>query len=204
MELHGCKGCGSVVVEALLERAGFAFESRLFDWDDRAGWDRLRAINPLAQVPTLLLDDGTAMTESAAIALWIATERPDSRLLPDDIAERASVFRWVVSFATNVYVPIIVGDFPDRWVEGKAAGDDLKTHALQRLKDAWLAFEAAIAPKPFLVGDRLSVLDVYVAMISRWRPGRAWLDEHCPKAMASIRLTEADPQVAAVWARNFG
>ena len=204
MELHGCKGCGSAVVEALLERAGFAFEARLFDWDDRAGWDRLRAINPLAQVPTLLLDDGTVMTESAAIALWIATERPDARLLPDDSAERASVFRWVVSFATNIYVPIIVGDFPDRWVEGKAAGDDLKAHALQRLKDAWLAFEAAITPKPYLVGDRLSVLDVYGAMISRWRPGRAWLDANCPKAMASIRTTEADPQIASAWARNFG
>ena len=47
------------------------------------------------------------------------------------------------------------------------------------------------------------VLDIYVAMISRWRPGRAWLAEHCPKAMASIEVTERDPVVASVWARNF-
>ena len=107
------------------------------------------------------------------------------------------------SFATNVYVPIIVGDFPSRWVDGPAAQDSLKAHALQRLHDAWRAFEAAIAPAPYLLGAERSVLDVYVAMIARWRPGRAWLLEHCPKAMASVAMTERDPVVAAVWARNF-
>ena len=115
----------------------------------------------------------------------------------------ALAYRWVVSFATNVYQPIVVGDFPSRWVDGADAEASVKTHALQRLRDAWLAFEARIEPRPYLLGDRLSVLDVYVAMISRWRPGRAWLVEHCPRAMTSVATTEAHPVIAAVWARNF-
>ena len=49
----------------------------------------------------------------------------------------------------------------------------------------------------------MSVLDIYVAMISRWRPGRAWLQEHCPQTMAAVALTEAHPSIAATWARNF-
>ncbi len=203
MELHGCNGCGSTAIEALLALAGIAFDRNVFEWDDREAWDRLRAIQPLAQVPTLVLDDGTVLTESAAIALWIAEQNPAARLLPNDPSQRALVYRWVVSFATNVYVPIIVGDFPSRWVDGATSQDSLKAHALQRLRDAWLAFEAAIVPAPFLLGAERSVLDVYVAMVSRWRPGRAWLQEHCPKAMASIAITERDPVVASVWERNF-
>ena len=203
MELHGCDGCGSTVVEALLELAGVPYERRNFAWDDRDGWDRLRRVNPLAQVPTLVLDDASVLTESAGIALWIAASRPAAGLLPDAPSARALAYRWMVSFATNVYGPIGVGDFPERWVDGDDARASLKAKARQRVCDAWRAFDASVAPSPYLLGDRLSVLDVYVAMLSRWRPGRAWLDERCPTTMAAVRLTEAHPVVAAVWARNF-
>ncbi len=204
MQLHGCKGCGSAVVEAMLDIADVPYERLVFDWDDKGAWERLRAINPLAQVPTLILDDGTVMTESAGIALWIANEHPAAGLLPDEPAARALAYRWVVSFATNIYGPVIVGDFPERWVDGDAARASLKEHALQRLKDAWTAFEARIAPAPYLLGAQVSVLDVYVAMIARWRPGRAWIAEHCPKAAGAVAATEKHPVVASVWARNFG
>ncbi|MGI9025183.1 MAG: glutathione S-transferase family protein [Burkholderiaceae bacterium] len=203
MELHGCKGCGSVVVEALLDLAGASYTRSVFDWDDRAAWDRLRAINPLAQVPTLVLDDGTVLTESAGIALWIADRYPEAKLLPEAASARALGYRWIVSFATNIYGPIIVGDFPERWVDGEAAHASLKEHALQRLKDAWLAFEERIEPSPYLLGTNISALDVYVAMISRWRPGRAWLAEHCPKAIGAVKEAERHPVIASVWARNF-
>ncbi len=204
MQLHGCKGCGSTVVEALLEMAGVPYERHVFDWDDRDAWTRLAAIHPHRQVPALVLDDGTVMTESAGIALWIAHGFPQARLLPDDASARAALHRWIVSFATNVYVPVIVGDFPERWVDGDDARASLKAHALQRLQDAWLAFEAAIVPGPFLLGATMSALDPYVAMLARWRPGRAWLDAHCPKAMGAVAATEKLPVVAAVWQRNFG
>jgi GST-like protein len=203
MELHGCKGCGSVVVEGLLDLAHIPHVRSIFEWEDQAAWDRLRLVNPLAQVPTLILDDGTVLTESAGIALWIADHYPDAQLLPDDPSERALAYRWTVSFATNIYGPIIIGDFPERWVDGDDAHASLKAKAMERLKDAWLSFEASIAPRPYLLGEQISVLDVYAAMISRWRPGRAWLTGHCPKAMASVAVTEAHPVIATTWARNF-
>ncbi len=204
MELHGCDGCGSAVVEALLDWVGAPYTRSVFAWKDAAAWERLRAINPLAQVPTLVLDDGTVVTESAGIALWLAHEHPEAGLLPAEPSARALCYRWMASFATNVYGPIVVGDFPERWVDGAEAGQSLKAKARERLLDAWRAFEAAIAPAPFLLGATPSVLDVYVAMISRWRPGRPWLVEHCPKAMSAVAATEAIPVVAATWARNFG
>ncbi len=204
MQLHGCKGCGSVVVEALLDLAGEPYTRNIFAWEDKQAWEKLKDVNPLAQVPTLVLDDGTVMTESAGIALWLAERFSKTGLLPDDARARALTFRWMVYFATNVYGPIIVGDFPERWVEDRDAQASLKDRSLQRAKDAWLAFEDSVAPDPFLLGRRMSVLDVYVAMIARWRPGRAWLSEHCPQAMSAVAATEATPVIAAAWARNFG
>ena len=163
MELHGCRGCGSVVVEALLDLAGTPYTRNVFAWEDEDGWRRLKRVNPLGQVPTLVLDDGTVLTESAGIALWLAERHPTLGLMPDDASPRALVYRWMVSFATNVYGPIVVGDFPDRWVDGDDARQSLKAKARARLEAAWLAFEDGIAPGPYLLGERMTVLDIYVA-----------------------------------------
>lgn len=203
MELHGCKGCGSVVVEALLELAGVDYHRHVFDWEDAAGWARLRTVNPLGQVPLLVLDDGTALTETAAIALWIANTWPAAALLPDDPAQRALAYRWTVYFASNVYQPVVIGDFPERWVDGPEAQASLKAHALERLRQAWAIFESSIEPSPFVFGERLGLIDVYLAMFGRWRPGRAWIAEQCPKAASVVRAAEGHPVVARVWSRNF-
>jgi glutathione S-transferase len=42
------------------------------------------AINPKGSIPTLLLDDGTALTSFPSIACWLARRHPRKRLLSDD------------------------------------------------------------------------------------------------------------------------
>ncbi len=48
-----------------------------------------RAINPQGRVPTLVLDDGTPLTQSSAIIEYIEETHPAPRLLPDDSLQRA-------------------------------------------------------------------------------------------------------------------
>lgn len=59
-------------------------------------------------------------------------------------------------------------------------------------------------PAPFAIGEKMTVVDIYLAMLSRWAPGRAWLAEHCPKLIGAVLKTEQHPVVARVWERNFG
>ena len=49
----------------------------------------------------------------------------------------------------------------------------------------------------------MTALDVYLAMVAKWSPGREWIREHCPKLIASIELTEQHPVVKSVWEKNF-
>jgi GST-like protein len=49
----------------------------------------------------------------------------------------------------------------------------------------------------------MSALDIYLAMVSRWTPGREWILSSCPKLAAAITLTEQNPVIADVWKRNF-
>jgi GST-like protein len=205
VELYGCRGCGSAVVEVLLERAGVEFEYHdVQPWEPGPATDALKAINPLAQVPTLKLADGTIMTESAAMIVALDDTYPGAHVLPAaGDPQRSLALRWIVFIAGNMYPAISVGDFPERWVNSDAARAELKEGAVERLKAYWTMLEQAFHPAPYLLGSQMTSLDIYAAMLSRWRPGRAWVDKHCRCVATAIALAEQDPVVARVWARNF-
>ena len=205
IELHGCKGCGSAVVEALLEWAGVPYALREVEpWQPGPAVDALAAINPLVQVPTLRMADGAVLSESAAIIIALAEAHPAARMLPHaGDPSRVQALRWIVFIASNLYPAISIGDFPERWVADTAAQEALKQGARERLQHYWSVMERSLTPAPYLVGHEMTALDVYAAMLSRWRPGREWIDGHCPKIAGALALTERQPFVARVWQRNF-
>jgi GST-like protein len=205
IELYGCRGCGSAVVEVLLERTGVPFAYHEVKFREPGPTTKaLKGINPLAQVPTLKLADGTVMTESAAIVVMLDESYPAARILPPaGDPRRAPALRWIGFIAGNMYPAISVVDFPERWVKNDAARAELKDGAVERLKTYWAMLDQALKPAPYLLGREMTALDVYAAMLSRWEPGRAWVDEHCRQVAAALALTEQDPIVARVWERNF-
>src|SRR5215208_2874354 len=50
--------------------------------------------NPLGKIPTLLLDDGTALYDSRVIAEFLDGKSPISRLIPEELRDRVAVRRW--------------------------------------------------------------------------------------------------------------
>ena len=56
--------------------------SRTASWAPNPAFDELLPINPTGQIPTLVLPDGSVLTESAAILIHLADAHPDSGLLP--------------------------------------------------------------------------------------------------------------------------
>lgn len=202
--LYGSKGCGSVAIEAGLTLAGIPFTFiEAEPWTPSPAVDALRELNPLCQVPTLILPDGTVMTESVAILMWLATQYPDAGLLPDAPKEKAIHLRWLVYLAANNYPAISIGDFPERWIAGDAQQEELKRNAKARLEDYWQLLETHLGAIPDVLGTQAGALSVLITTMSYWRPGRAWFNQHCPHLLASIRYTESDSRLTDVWARNF-
>ena len=54
-----------------------------------------RQVNPLGLVPTLRTDDGTVLTENAAILPYIAQRFPEARLWPSDKRDAARTAEWI-------------------------------------------------------------------------------------------------------------
>jgi GST-like protein len=205
MKLYGSKGCGSATPEALFSVLGINAEINDVVVEPPEATDpAYLAINPLGQVPALKLPDGTVITESVAIILTILDADESARLAPArGTSARAEMYRWITYCAFNIYAPIIVGDFPDRWCPQKSAQEEFKQATVRVTEEAWRVMDRAVKPAPYLLGPSMTALDIYVAMLSRWRPSRAWIDANCPNLSAAVKRTEEHPRVAEVWRRHF-
>jgi glutathione S-transferase len=159
MRLYDCLDSGNGYKARLL----LAHLGQPYDWtplDIDRGETRtpeFLAINPNGRVPTLVLDDGTALPESDAI-LWYLAE--GTHFLPDARLGRAQVLQWMFfeqySHEPYVATPRYIvrhlpadhprrAELPDRLDKGRAALGVMETHLAKR---AWL------------VGDRYTIADV--------------------------------------------
>jgi GST-like protein len=210
LKLYGEPGWGSTIVEAQLAWYGIEYEFEqvgdLFKSADAPSADarrRLESANPLAQVPTLVLADGTIMTESAAITLLLAEIADDDALVPraaDPL--RAPFLRWLVYLVANVYPTYTYADDPSRFVESKDAQQSFKD-AVSRYACKLYSLLEREADQPWFLGSRFSALDIYLTVMTRWRPRRPWFVEHAPRLFAIATKTEALDRLAAVWRKNF-
>ena len=204
-QLFGRKGWGSALTELQLGWYGlpYRFEEVGDLFTSEEARQALAKINPVAQLPTLVLPDGTVMTESAAITLHLADVTGSTELVPPagDPA-RPHFLRWLVFTVANIYPTFTYADDPARFVTGEAAQkafrDSVDAHAIR----LWRMMEDA-AVGPWFLGERFSALDIYIAVMTRWRPRRAWFAENAPRLSAIALAGEAQPRLTEAWAKNF-
>lgn len=206
-QLYASRGCGSICVEAVLQLLGLPYERiELAPWSKPEDAEQLRPLNPLLQVPTLVLDDGSVLTETVAILLWLEEQHPAAGLLPPvGTSARALQLRGLVFLAAAIYTPLVMADTPPRWVGEDGPVEDFKARVQDQLDQRWRMFEAQVAalPGPHLNGARLGLLDIYAAMMARWSMARGVIAADCPRVAAAVALAGQEPVLARLWAAQF-
>ena len=204
--LFGSAGSGSAAVEAALERAGIPFRVvTASSWEPDSALTELLAVNPLQQIPTLALPDGSVLTESAAILIHLGLAYPSAELLPGAASARAQAIRGLVYIAANCYAAIGVNDYPERWCADidDSARERIIRGTRQRLHQYWDVFADQFATEPFLSGERSGALDLLAAVVSKWSGARAHLRAARPAFFATLQRIETQPDIAPVFARHF-
>jgi GST-like protein len=72
-----------------------------------------------------------------------------------------------------------------------------------RIAFCWANMDAQLDPGRYLLGDDMSVLDLYVTVVSRFGPWRERFYEVAPKMAHVVRRVDAEPRLEAFWARRF-
>jgi len=206
MTLYGARGSGVAAIEAALRLAGAEFR-----WVDAASWqpgpglEELKRVNRLAQVPTLVVDDGAVLTESSAILIELGLRYPASGLLPGPEQRRAQSIRGLTYIAANCYAAIGLIDYPERWCDpcDDEMSKRIRAGTRRRLYELWDIFADTFSAAPFLSGEHLGALDLLAAVVSKWSGARAHLKESRPRFFGLLRSIECEPRVASVFESHW-
>lgn len=196
----GSVGCAAV--DAALHLCNVPFETvEAAPWTESPGRDRLKAANPLVQIPTLQGTGGELLTETAAILIHLGLTHPEARLLPADAAARATHLRGLVYLAANVYPAITLIDFPERFCQDCTEDEAQRIRAQTRrhLHGLWEVFADSVAAPPsaaFLAGDAPGALDLMAAALTKCFGTRPHLAAARPSFAALLSRIDTHPRFA--------
>lgn len=161
---------GSMVVEAALRMIGVAFDAVRIS--DRAELETpaFRALNPACKVPVLKLASGPVIAESAAILLALDDMFPEARLLPPHgSSEHTRAVQWLIFMATNIYPACLRYYYPERHTTDPSphAAEAIKQQAARDMERDFTQLTDAMEG-PFLLGQTMTITDVYAAMLADW------------------------------------
>ncbi len=206
--LYNTPGAGGFAVQALLEELGL--EHKVVHLDFEAGEHKQKAyttINPLGQVPSLVLPDASVMTESAAILIYLSDLHPEAGLSPTSTSPlRAAYLRWMMLLSTGVYTANLRCYHPEDFTSADDP-EPVREVGERHLVERWAVVEEALGSSgPWLLGETYSVADIYAMMIAQWAPDPAAnfatfpnLDRLCDGVRARPVIARILPQHDDFW-----
>jgi len=131
--------------------------------------DGFKAINPRQQVPVLVLDDGTAITEVPAIWRFLEESHPARPLLGSDPTGKALVTMWERRAELDGFAPTMEGvrnSVPG--LKGRALSGPhdyeqiprLVERSKHRVANYYADFDARLEDVPFVAGADFSAADI--------------------------------------------
>lgn len=165
MKYYDSVGPNPHIVRMFMAERGVSVPSETIDL--RGGANRQEpylSINPAGQMPALVLDDGSVITEVTAICEYLDEVSPGAKLMGETPEARAQVRRWTRWADLNILEPMLNGF---RFGEGLAlfesrmrlipeASTGLKACAQDKLE--WL--DAQLGTRAFVAGDDFSLADI--------------------------------------------
>lgn len=175
-------------VAVTMRLLGMDFEHR--NWSVGADFDRIREYNPLGRVPTLVLDDGTALIESSAILDWLDEQAGECRLLPAAGVERRSALQ-LMAIASGGAEKAVLQIYERVFRPADKHHAPWLARCRTQMDAAFAELERACAARPgqWLVGERMTQADVTATCVFTF-------------ARDAVKLDAAPyPQLAALAAR---
>ena len=164
MKLYYAPGACSLASHIALYETGLPFEIDKLNVPTKttADGEDFMQINPKGYVPAIKLDDGSTLTEGAAILQYIADQQPNSGLAPKPgTMERYRLQEWLNFIGTEIhktFSPLF----------NKATTEEVKTSARNLLTKRLGHVEIQLANKPYLMGNRFTVADAYLFVVLNW------------------------------------
>ena len=194
MKLYYKPGACPLASHIALHETGLPFEIEAVDTAaarTESGAD-YRAINPKGYVPALGLDDGTVLTEGAAVLQYIADRHPEAGLAPAAgtlaRARMQEQLNWIGTELHKAFGPLFRDGTSD------AEKDDARTAVAGKFD----LIEAQLEDgREWLVSNQFSVADAYLFVVSNWANFTGIDLSRWPRLAAFVSRSAARPSAQA-------
>lgn len=160
--LYWRPGTASMAPHAALAEIGTEYRLVEIGRDEAQNDESYRSLNPLGVVPTLVDEEqGLALTESAAILLYLGDRYPEAQLAP---ADRADYYRWLVFLTNTVQTAMLRFFYPERYGDG----DEVAAAAARDAAEAFDVLDRALDGRTWLAADHRTGADLFLFMVTRW------------------------------------
>jgi glutathione S-transferase len=170
-QLHYFPSNANAAPHMVLEEIGDEYELVLVDRaNDTQKSEEYLKINPNGRIPTLI-DGELVMFEAAAIVLHLVDQHPEAGLAPKvGTPERAKFYQWITFLTNSLQEELMIWQYPDRLTGTDAAATEIVRNGAEKRAGAYLDVidRHLKANGPLFLGDRLSAVDFYLVMLSRW------------------------------------
>jgi len=155
-----------------------------------------RQVYPLGMVPAIRLDDGSLLTENAAILQYVADRFPEANLAPTSGIARTRLHQWLCFIGTELHKGLFVPLFDRRAPEGTAANTLAKGEArLAYLNDY-------LSGREFLL-DHFTVADAYLYTVLNWSMATPVKFDRFPAIAAYFERMKKRPSVAKAFGEEL-
>lgn len=164
MKLYYKAGACSLAPHIILRESGrdFTLESVDLMKKKLENGDDYLAIAPKGQIPALLLDDNTLVTEAVVIMQYLADAVPDRQLLaPVGSINRYKTLEWLNFIATELhkgFTPLFRPDTPE----------DFKPVVRGLLEKKLQYVNTSLEGNEWISGQRFTIADAYLYNVLRW------------------------------------
>src|SRR5258708_359107 len=156
-----------------------------------------RAVNPLGLVPTLRTDDGTVLTENAAILQYVADRFPNAGIGTNSATERSRLHQWLCFIGTELHKGLFVP------LLDRKAAPEVKSYVLEKNLSRLDYLETYLKGREYLL-DHFSVADAYLVTVINWTMATPPVElAKWPVVKAYYERLRARPSIARAVAEEF-
>lgn len=200
IKLYFSPGACSIASHVILEELQIPYEAikvdlKTYTYDSEDYYK----INPLGAVPALMLDDGTVITQNAAVLFYLGDLDPKHHLIPKaGTMERVRAHEWLSFINSDLHKAFSPLFKLDSYVSSENAKEELKQGVTANIKKIITIVEKKLPEKGFVLGENFSVIDAYLLVFFFWGKHLNIPFDSWPKYSALTKRILARPSVEHV------
>ncbi|SMR82406.1 glutathione S-transferase [Aliiroseovarius halocynthiae] len=203
MKFFYAPGTIAVASALALEEAGLLYEPIKIDFSQSEQTGKaFQNINPKGRVPALATD-GQILTETGAILEYLGQLAPEAGLIPQDPMDAFRMREVMYYLASTMHVAHAHKLRGHRWADRPESWADMTAKVPETMAACCTHLEDSCAFAPYVLGEQISLADLYLYAVCNWLEGDKVDIANYPKIQDFMHAMNTRPATIRIRAAGF-